>query len=201
MSDSGAADPAAGPSVVKVQGTKPGWWRRNRWGLLALVPAIALGLAVPVHDNWAVLWDHAPRTQVGPSTDGWVGFAGAEIRLVTLAPATDLTDASGRPARFPAGVTVWQASITFRTADASRLLGCDLRMVDQAGATYQFNPAELQDADVDVPYADCSPSGDAATPPPSWTETVYFAAPSDVRPVCVRLTLEPDLPKYALLTT
>jgi hypothetical protein len=174
-----------------------GWLRRNRWGLVLLGPVVALALALPVHDAYDQFWNTAPRTPVTGAAGGWVTFDGADLRLVGLAPDTDPTDELGTPFPVPSGVTIWRASISFRNAGPTSLLGCDLRLVDPTGTTYEANPDELTDLGVD--FATCSPDS-TGKPPATWTTVVYFVAPSTAHPDAVRVTVDTQLPRYALLT-
>ncbi len=177
-----------------------GWWRRNRWGVLLLVPVMGLGVAEPIHDQWHVFWDTAPRTPVSGAAGGWVTFAGADFRLDSLAPVTTFTNDFGKPVALPTGMSVWRASIAVKPGQHAELDRCDIRMVDTAGTTFDDNPSELADAGIFPAYTSCNPPGDAATPPASWTDVAYFVAPIGVHPTAVRVLIDPELPTYALLT-
>jgi hypothetical protein len=182
--------------VGKVTGD---WWRRNRWGLIGLVPAFAVAMAVPVHDQFGAFWDRVPRTAVAAAPSGWVSFDGARMRATALAPAIGLSGDSG-PITLPPTDAVWRATIDFRAPSSSALSDCDLRMVDSAGASYEANPAELTDLGLSVGPATCAPDDTTGTPSQSWTEVVYFLAPSDVRAVSVRVLVPAKLPRFAQLT-
>jgi hypothetical protein len=66
-----------------------GWWRRNVWGLVVVLPAFAAMLYGSVYDelgNWTA---RDPRP-VAAAADGWTDFGGVRLRLVEIVPATDL---------------------------------------------------------------------------------------------------------------
>jgi len=177
-----------------------GWWRRNRWGLAALIPALVAASAVDVGDAYHRLWKSQPRRPVTPSADGWVSFAGGRVRLGELAPATDLGDRDGGSFAAPAGVRVWRAEIVFDTGARDAFDGCRLLLEDAAGRTFDAGPAELRGAR--IPYASCVAP---RTPPPAAGSTTfqtmaYFALPASARPVAVRLMLLKQLPAYARLS-
>jgi hypothetical protein len=174
------------------------WWRRNRWGLVALVPALALAFYAPVHDFYQRYWFDKPRQPLSAASGGWVDYAGARMRLVDLRDVThEVTDYDDKPFPLPAGVRIWRATLEFIAADSEKILGCRLAMESAAGSTFDANPNELSGAD--VRYAGCAPSG-LGTPPPQYQTVAYFVLPSSARPVAVRVTLETLLPGYARLS-
>jgi hypothetical protein len=176
-----------------------GWWRRNRWGLVALVPAAALALALPVQHAYAQYWKTEPRTPVVAGADGWVSFAGARVHLDSFAEQTKFSDDFGSPVAVPAGLSVWRAAITFRGTDPAGLAGCLLTMSDVDGATYAANAAELIDLGVGLDFASCAPDPLADKAPAQWTTVAYFVAPKTARAKGVRITLAAQLPRYAWL--
>lgn len=185
-----------------------GWWHRNRWGALTLVPLVGLALALPAHDMYSPFWAHAPHAPAASGDGGWVAYGGASMRLAKLTPATDLVDFGGTPVVVPKSVGVWRAEIEFRSARPDDLGGCTLTMEDSTGATYGANASELNDLGADTNYASCTPDTDlTASPAPSggggqtsWTSVVYFVAPAAAVPAAVRIVLGTKLPKYARLT-
>lgn len=175
---------------------RQGWWRRNRWGLLALIPMLAAAGWVhydDVHDSY---WASRPREPVAADASGWVFFAGARIRLVGLEPATDLRTFGGEPFQPPAGVAAWRATIVLQAPDQEALTGCALLLEDAAGNTYEANPRELDGAR--VPFASCTADDEPA--PPSYETVAYFATPVSAQAAAVRVTVATRLPRYARLT-
>jgi hypothetical protein len=177
-----------------------GWWRRNRWPLVALVPTIALALTVTTYDHYRAYWDTAPRTPVAAASDGWVSFANARIRLDDLADETKLTNDLGVQVHPPAGMAVWSAKISFQSTDPEPLYSCDLTLHDTTGQTYADNPAELTDLGINFDFASCGPDTSSGKTPTTWSTTAYFVAPASARPDGIRMTVLGKLPRYAWLT-
>ena len=174
------------------------WWRRNRWGIVALVPALALAFYAPVHDFHERYWFGKPHQPLGAAPGGWVDYADARMRLVDLRDVTgQVTDYDDKPFKLPAGVRVWSATLEFVAADSDKILGCQLSIESAAGSTFDANPNELFGAD--LRYAGCTPGG-IGTPPPQYQTVAYFVLPSTARPVAVRVALATKLPRYARLT-
>jgi hypothetical protein len=171
-----------------------GWWRRNRWGLVALLPALLVALALQLDDVYDIYWKRQPRQPVSAGADGWVTYGEARLKLVALEPADDLRTFGGEPFPLPAGVAAWKATIAFE-ATKEAIGGCKLSLEDDAGRTYAPSPDELSDAR--TPFASCLPDYDP--PPKSYQNEIYFATPESARPVAVRISLFPQLPRYARL--
>jgi len=173
------------------------WWRRNWWGLLALVPALALAFYAPVKDARDQYWLSKPHEPVSAAADGWVSYAGARMRLVALVPATDVKDFSGKPVSLAGGAQIWRATIAFKAPDPTKIDGCELALESSDGATFEANPSELTRADVH--YASCAPDT-SAKPGLEYQAVAYFVVPRTTRPVAVWVILATKLPRYAWLT-
>jgi hypothetical protein len=165
----------------------PGWWRRNRWGLIGLVPALVVALAIPVHDAYGTFWKSQPRDPISVSKGSWVSFDGGSLRLETFAPATET---------LPDGAAAWRATIDFRATSETALLGCQILMQDSAGSTYDANPVVLTDLGLDVGPATCSSDTGNTT---SWHSTIYFMAPRGTDPTAIRVVVSSALPEYVRL--
>jgi hypothetical protein len=165
------------------------WWRRNRWGLAALLPALAAAVGMDMREAYDRYWSSQPRQPIAASADGWVTFAGARMRLIDLTPAEELREYGGRPYTPPPGVRVWRAEIVFDEAARQALGACHLQLEDDAGRTFDAGPTDLRH--VRIPLAGCAPPSAMA----------YFIAPASARPVAVRIVLLSKLPAYARLTT
>jgi hypothetical protein len=180
-----------------------GWWRRNRWWLAALLPALVAAIGVDLHAAYRHNRTAQPSRPIAPGSDGWVQFAGARMRLAEIA-AADLQDYRGRPYAPPPAVRVWRAEIVFDGAAAGAALGsCRLLLEDDAGRTFDASPAELRG--VRVPLAGCTRPSAPATGPSraagtEYTTTAHFVTPAAARPVAVRVLLTRELPRYARLT-
>ena len=176
-----------------------GWWRRNRWGLRALLPALVAASAIDLGDAYHRFWRSQPRRPLTPAADGWVSFAGGRVRLGELAPATDLRERAGGAVDPRRGVRGGRAVVVFAAGARDTFEGCRLLLEDDAGRTFDAGPAELRAARVPTPSC-VAPR----TPPPASGQTTfqtmaYFALPAAARPVAVRLMLLEQLPAYARL--
>ncbi len=173
-----------------------GWWRRNRWWLVALVPVLAATVALTWGDVYDKYWRNVPRAPVETGGDGSVRFAGARLRLADLGPGTGLTDYAGKPYRPPAGMQVWRATIAFDTTRPDDIAGCEIALEDTAGRVYGANPQEL--SGTRARYASCIPATEDEGKP-KFAKTAYFVTPADARPAAVRITLATQVPHYARL--
>src|SRR5262245_24141107 len=160
------------------------WWRRNWWGLLALVPALALAFYAPVKDAYDRYRSGEPHEPVSSVAGGWVSYADARMRLVALAPATDVKDYAGKPVSLAGGAEIWRATIAFVATDQAKIEGCELLLEASGGATFTMNPSELSGAN--VRYAGCTPDTLATPAPGTEYQTVaYFVLPGAAQPVAV----------------
>ena len=175
-----------------------GWWRRNWWGLLLLVPALALAFVPPLRDTYHQFRRSQFTTPISGSPGGWVGFAGARMRLAGLAVDGGLRDFSGKPLDLPDGVRAWRATIDFDAPDQHGLLGCEIDLEATDGTTFASDPDELDG--FDVPIADCTPDDTSDTPPARYQTVAYFVLPPSAKPAGLRITTATKLPTYARLT-
>jgi len=171
-----------------------GWWRRNRWGLIVLVPVLALAIGLQLDDAYHLYWNGQPRQPVAAGPDGWADFAGGRIRLVELGPAADV--------EAPTRTQVWRARLEFAVPAQDTLGACDISVEDEAGRVFEARPDELIGAD--VPFPSCTPELDTparnATGPVTFSTVAHFVLPAGARPVAVRVTQLTALPRYARLT-
>jgi hypothetical protein len=176
--------------------TAPGWWRRNRWGLLAFLPALALVIGMPVHDEIIPqYWDHTPHDAITAAAGEWVTYDGARMRLASLATGT-VADFGGAAVSVPSGLAVWHAVLDFRSSKPDALGGCTITVRDTAGHRYAGDPEELSDLGADLNFIECAPDDDTKT---TWSEDVYFLLPSTAKPVSIRIVELLRLPHYAEL--
>ncbi|MDQ7905358.1 hypothetical protein RB614_12565 [Phytohabitans sp. ZYX-F-186] len=184
-----APPPPAGPKTR-------GWWRRNIWGLVALLPVLALALAPSVKDGLD-LYNRHPHEAVLPSADGWTSYSDARMRLVSFGPATDLKTYGGEPFQPPGKTKAWKATIEVEAADKESVIGCNLALEDAEGRLFGAKPDELSGAR--TPFPSCTPEDDEAPSP--WQVEMYFVTPDSARPAAVRVTSGLHLPHYARLAT
>ena len=176
-----------------------GWWRRNRWGLVALVPALLAVLALSAEDLYHGVYAKQPREPVPANADGSYELFGTKIRLVDLSPATDLKRFGGSAFVLPPNVTVWRARIEFATVEETEIGGCAITLEDSEGRIFDDDPTDLLTGARDVVSYGCAADFDA--PDPSrYVNAIYFALPRDARPVAVRIYDAVSLPGYVRLS-
>ncbi|MPZ26883.1 MAG: hypothetical protein GEV12_10805 [Micromonosporaceae bacterium] len=176
-----------------------GWWRRNWWGLLALVPVLVTAVALSPNDAYEVWRTAQPREAVGPDRDGWISYGGTRLRLAAVVPA-DLRDPdTEEPYQLPPGLQAWQATVTFgRLADPDNsLLGCAFLLEDEAGRRFGDHPTELGGAELaggSIGPTICRPD----EPEDDTFEAIaLFLLPESTRPAALLLTASDQLPAYA----
>lgn len=147
-----------------------GWWRRNRWALLALPFAAALALvlgAYRVHTFW---WTthlteatHAPAGDTATLTDTFEDAQGAHTRTVTMGagPAEVVTTYPGHsgeplPVDEVPGTQVWRFELHVEAAPDQVLSACQMELVDDRGRTFQVRHSEIG---WELPQDLCVPDG------------------------------------------
>ncbi|AVT30711.1 hypothetical protein C6361_15890 [Plantactinospora sp. BC1] len=186
--------PAAPVASGGVGTGQVGWWRRNRWGLLALLPALVLALGPGVKDGYQRYSQAEYLEPVGVGADGWATFAGARIRLVELVEAPSVPGRDDRPLPLPAGVRLWRAKLAFELSAPETLIGCLHYLEDREGRLFSANPPELSGAGLSSP-------GCVADDPAERTLQVeaYFLLPRPATPVALRIVKATQRPRYARL--
>lgn len=175
------------------------WWRRNWWGLVALVPALVLAFYAPVKDLGDRYGAGQPRQPIDSTPGGWVEYGGARMRLVDLGRDDDVKDFGGKPVTLVGGARVWRATLEFAVQDPDTIGGCELWLESSGGSTFSNAPNELGHAD--VIDQGCLPDILAKPEPGApYRADSYFVLPATARPVAVRVTLFTKLPRYARLT-
>jgi hypothetical protein len=185
------------PPPGQTTATAPGWWRRNWWGLLAVVPLFALAVAPAAKEGYDLYNRVKAHEAVNPGSDGWVSYSDARIRLTELAPTTEVKTYGGEPFQPPEGTRIWRATITFEVSDNEAVSGCSLELEDTEGRMFSDDPDELEGAR--VPFPGCTPDEDNA-PSPYQIQT-FFVLPTSATPAAVHITRPTLIPKYARLPT
>jgi hypothetical protein len=170
------------------------WWRRNRWGIVAVVPLVAAAMWFSPDDSFQTLRDEHLEEVVRPGDDGWASYGGGRFRLTGFGRA-ELSADDGQPFRVR-GLTAWQATITIEAgADPEALVGCRIELEDAAGRRYLDAPQALGSASAPggggLYAADCTPPLDESgeNPLPGPFETVaYFLLPESIDPVALRIS-------------
>lgn len=176
--------------------TEPGFWWKNRWGLLALLPVTALLAIVSLYrtDFYDQYLGGQPRAGVSAAPPEWVAYSGARLRLIALTSTADIYDASGKTVKLPTGVVAWKAAIEIQVDDQRKLTECEISLEDSAGRLFGTQPDELATARTPTPT--CTAEDQALN---SYQVLVFFVAPATAKPVAVRVVRGPALPGYARL--
>lgn len=180
------------------------WWRRNWWGLLAVVPVLALLVWLSPDHSYEQWRDAEPREEVRPGADGWVSYGGARLRLEQVGSAR-VEDSLGAPYPVPDGVRAWGATVTIGVTgdDPEALLGCELRLEDEQGRLFGSQPQELLGAYLDGEPVDgtlCTPSLEQEGQE-QFQVRALFALPENVEPAALRVTQFEALPAYVRFDT
>lgn len=176
-----------------------GWWRRNRWALVALPFVLALvavtGASRLVNFWWpSQLGDPDPAV-VGQPVEHVVrtfDAGGAETSFaatVLVGPTTearDVTDADGMLHLVPHvdGTVVWRTDLTITAPVEHDAATCFVEVVDDRGRTTRYNPSTVG-AD-GLPFTPCSPP----VPTEELLAGTFVREETYTVPVLVRLTAD-----------
>ncbi|NUT35042.1 MAG: hypothetical protein HOV79_18450 [Hamadaea sp.] len=152
-----AYEQGAPPSAYH-QGGRPGvprtgWWRRNRWGLVLLLPVVALSLVAPVMQTWDLLWRGQERLPVSHDAAGWASYGGVKLRLVEISEEKTLPAYGGKTIDAPPGMRVVKVVLEF-DGPGNALDACHVELESTTGEKFAARPEELDDADLG--YFPCS---------------------------------------------
>lgn len=129
--------------------TPPGWWRRNRWGLVALPVAMAAALAASSYRVETYWWLEKPRDLVHAERGEWVTFSASQydrggdrpftvrVRLDDVRPA-EAAFGEDDPLEPPAGVQAVAVDLSLSAAPDVPLASCDLAVRDASGTEYAY---------------------------------------------------------------
>jgi hypothetical protein len=175
---------------------KAGFFRRNMWGLLGLLPVAATFAIVSLDrtDFYDQQLNGQPRAGVSGAPADWVSYSKARLRLVAMAATTDIYDTSGKPLTLPAQIKTWRAVIEIQVDNQKDLADCEISLEDSLGRLFGTRPTEL--ANLRMPTPTCTAEDTALN---AYQVTVFFVAPADAKPVAVRVVSRDALPGYARL--
>ena len=196
------------------------WWRRNRWALLALLPALALALLASSDRVSALYWSADLHDARAGTQGAWLEHRDrvAELsgeRPISLAVRLDgVSEAdagweSSLPLVLPPGARAVRVDLTLRAAPDEPLRGCQLAVRDADGTRYDFAwdaAGALQPSSPCVPPDAPGPwperEGDVDTGEPprpqEWSVAPVVVVPEDVEITEVLLWWAP--PTYVELS-
>src|SRR5215217_6463338 len=119
-----------------------GWWRRNAWGLVLLVPAMGAVAVGPYLQTYDSFLRNQERTAVESGAEHWVAYHGARMRLVELSEEKSVPKYDGSPVPVPQGMRVVKAVLEFDGVP-EELEGCQIYLQDTTGERYGEGPTEL----------------------------------------------------------
>ena len=168
------------------------WFARNRWGLIALGPALAIIVALSAQGVQTTL-SARPRAAVPADADGWYHLAEARLKLSTLEHASGLVTASGRPFTPAPHVVIWRAVIDFDAANDALIGDCRVSLEDDLGRTYDTDPDLELAGSVGATSRGCLRVDDSD---PRYSNAEFFALPESAQPVAVRVVVDGYQPLY-----
>lgn len=205
-----------GATTDPVTETRSGWWRRNRWALLALLPVVALVVAAGAGRAltlWAPLQLHDEISgefgQFTTFTDDYRDAGGDHVRTAEVAVLRVTPDPEPRTrdgevvpdVELPPGTRLWEVELGFEAHPDTVLLGCVVALVDEDGRITQRDSSLLTWA---TGMDDCQPVdtinpqaqlfvGDEpveSTRPPAYQRSVQLLTAADFEPAEVRVWWE-----------
>jgi hypothetical protein len=130
MMPDAAGPPDATPAAQPVAPPAAGWWRRNRWGLLALLLLLPLGLAAIFADSWLSYFDSRPSRAVVADAEEQVQLPTAAFE--TIASARLPADTPGA-VDMPAGTELVLARLAVTPASTGVMCEITLAAADGVG--------------------------------------------------------------------
>jgi hypothetical protein len=175
-----------------------GWWRRNLWGLLLVLPLLAGLFAFNADITYDRNYRQQTKEPVPVDGTGRAVLDDYAVRVMELAPVENELEIDqlmgfGQSAP-PSTVKIWRALVAIDAprTDESTVFSCKSWLEDAAGRRYGMNPTEVGHA----PHAfgGCSPDNEEQPVP--YTTTVVFLLPAETRPTALVLTWLDRLPRY-----
>lgn len=194
-----------------------GWWRRNRWALMALLPLGALAVVASSY-QYVTLYKPSEFTRVvkgtGPTLKYSENFM-SNHKSYRREVALSVKSATSRP--LPPkeiggkGATLWEVELQFAAKPDVPLQNCSLALVDSEGRVYATLQLDYTSDIIDRPM-NCAPTdtpgpqfdfvgdlkpAEGGVRPAKWPLTARFAMPPGRKPAYVRIFW--DKPNAALV--
>jgi hypothetical protein len=165
-----------------------GWWRRNLWGLILVVPMTAGLFAINADGLYEANIRLKPRDPVPVDGGGTAVLDDLRVSLESFGSVSaDDPDLAEESVTLPGSVTAWRVVVTFDGPD-DQLSACSVGLVDERDRVYSSKSLGALGA------VGCQPDEfDAPTP---YQTTFYFLLPQQTRPQALQIYWLPLLPRY-----
>jgi len=172
-----------------------GWWRRNVWGLILVVPLTAGLFAINAEIIYDANYGFTPQRPAPIDATGTAVLDDYRAKLTSIDPVGRRDDElADRGITLPDSVQVWRAVVTFTGSPESSIGTCnEIALIDEDERAYSSAPDAL---DYLGAYT-CGPDDYEASSP--YTTTYYFLLPAQSRPQALRIVWRPLLPRYVRL--
>jgi hypothetical protein len=179
-----------------------GWWRRNRWGLILVLPLVAGVFGLNGHLIYVRNYAQLPKEPVPVDATGKASLDDFTVRVIELAPVENQQELKrllpfDSPS-LPSSVKVWRLILSVDGPDTepakSDLVDCLVSLRDDAtGRSYAMGPSELSGAEVRS-FGGCLADDDEQPAP--FTSTTFFLLPAETRPSAIVVTWRTRLPRF-----
>ena len=179
---------------------KRGWWRRNVWGLVLLLPLLAGLVGLNGHVIYVRNYAERPNEPVPVDATGKATLGDYAVRVIELAPVENEQELKRlRPfdsPGLPGSVKVWRLILSVEAPADSFVGQCRIRLNDDAtGRSFAMGPSELTgDGSMRATSDGCYPDDDEQPAP--FTATTFFLLPAETRPSAVIITWDARLPRF-----
>ena len=125
-----------------------GWWRRNVWGLVLLLPLLAGLVGLNGHVIYVRNYAERPSEAVRSTPTGKATLDDYAVRVIELAPVANEQELKRlRPfdsPGLPANVKVWRLILSVDAPPDSFVGQCAIRLNDDTtGRSFAMGPSEL----------------------------------------------------------
>jgi hypothetical protein len=172
-----------------------GWWRRNVWGLILVLPLLAGLFAFNADGFYGRNYRERPKEPVPIDGTGLAKLDDYAIRMMQVAPVENEVDVKnmlgfgGRP--LPSSVKIWRVLLSIQAPEDSFVGLCKMSLEDADGRLYAFAPTELHGGPI---ISGCYP--DNTDQPKPYTSTSLYLLSAEARPTAVRITWLGQFPRY-----
>lgn len=172
---------------------KRGWWRRNVWGLVLLLPLTAGIFASNADRLYEDNIKYTPRQPVPVDASGTAELDDFRVSVTSFEPVSnDDPQLVDRGITLPASVQGWRAVLTFAGPETGLGACNEVALIDERERFYPARPDTLSLG----AYTCHADEFEDVSPYPT---TFYFLLPAQSRPQAVRVVWTPLLPRYVRL--